>query len=249
MMRLLKAELQKLFTARATYYLLGFSLFMLFIFAFYAEGYHLSTNVVDRGKLAGEVTSAVVATALFVALVGALLVTNEYRHNTIMYTLTSSNSRLKILIAKIVAVTLFALFATLIIGALSPLLTILGVSLKGLDMVPQSIPYVDLLWKSAFFGWAYSMLAVLLAFIIRNQVGAIAALLLIPSAVEGLLAMVLKDKVNYLPFTALNTLFNSAPGSGGSNVLSLSETVLVVAGWIAGLLVVAVVLFKRRDAN
>lgn len=248
MMRLIKAELQKLFTTRSTYFILAWCFIMLMIFAFFAEGYQLKSNVTDSSKLAGEVKSAISATAVFIALAGALLVTHEYRYNTIMYTLTSSNSRLKVLVAKIVAVSIFAIIATLALGALSPLLTYVGVHLKGLSMVPQSIPYVDLLWKSAFYGWAYSALAVLLAFIIRNQVGAIAALFLVPTAVEGLLTLLLKENVKYLPFSALNMVANVMP-PGVAHTLTSTKAALVVTAWIGGLLIVAAVLFKRRDAN
>jgi ABC-2 type transport system permease protein len=248
MINLLRAELKKIFTVRSTYFLLGFCVLMILIFAFYAEGYHLSRDVAEPSKLAGEVKSAISAVGVFVALAGALLVTYEYRYNTIMYTLTSSNSRLKVLVAKVVAVTIFSVLAILALGALSPLMTALGVHLKGLSMVPQSIPYVDLLWRGVFYGWAYAMFALLFAFIIRNQVGTIASILLVPSAVEGLLTLVLKNNVKYLPFNSLNNVINDIPPNA-IQAFSHGKSAAIASIYLVIFLIVAAILFTRRDAN
>src|SRR3954467_14136812 len=97
----IKAEFRKLWTVRSTYVLFLVAFALVAIFAFYAEGIKASpATVQDAGKLAGEVTNAVVTVSLLGALAGVLLMTHEYRYNTIMYTLTSSNSRSKTLLAK-----------------------------------------------------------------------------------------------------------------------------------------------------
>jgi ABC-type transport system involved in multi-copper enzyme maturation permease subunit len=246
MIRQVLSELRKLFTIRSTYVFLAISLAIVVFFAFYIEAIRLTGDVTNPGKLASEVTSAVSALAVLISLVGVLLVTHEYRYNTIMYTLTSSNNRLKVLLAKVIVVSIFAVLATLFFGVLSPLLTYLGIQIKGLDMVAQNLPVWDLLWRSAFHGWAYAMLALVFAFIIRNQVGAIIVLLFLPGTVEALLGLLLKHNVAYLPFTALNAVLNNPIPTAN---LSRGESALVVLGYVVIGLVVSAVLFKKRDAN
>jgi len=56
----------------------------------------------------------------------------------------------------------------------------------------------SLLWRSVFFTWGYAMAGLLIALLIRSQVGAIASLFLIPSTVETLLGLLLKKKRSVL---------------------------------------------------
>jgi ABC-2 type transport system permease protein len=248
MIRLIKAEFQKILTVRSTYYLLGFCLLLTFLISFYIEGLRNTHDILDSGKLASEAVMIVGALSLLLSLVGAMLLTHEYRYNTIMYTLTSSNSRLKVLLAKIVAVSGFALLAALFFGALAPVLTAYGVHLKGYEMVQQTIPFLDILWRSLFFAWAYAMLALIIAFIIRNQIGTIVSILLIPSTAETLLTLLIKEKASYLPFRALNNVLGNMP-ERGLVAMSHGESALIVLAYILAGGLIAAFLFQRRDAS
>lgn len=250
----IRAEFRKLFTVRSTYLIAGFVFLMVLFFAFYIEGIKANPeSLASPTKLSTSATSALLATSALISLVGLLLMAHEYRYNTIMFTLTSSNSRSKSLLAKIISVSIFAVFMSLIIGVLSPTLTYLGILAGGHMLADQVIPVWDLLWRCLFYGWGYSMAALLLANLIRNQVGAIAAIFIIPVAVEGLLSLLLKSNAVYLPFTALSqVVMQSGGGQQGppiGNSLSPGKGALVfgiylLIGWI-----VAWVLFLRRDAN
>src|SRR5665213_1030095 len=184
-----KAEIRKLLTVRSTYIIFTLSVLLAVFFAFYADGLRAGQTVHDPSKLAGEVTSAISAVALLGALVGVLLMTHEYRYNTIMYTLTSSRNRTRVLLAKIIAVSLFAVVFSLVLAVLSPSLAYLGIHVKGLHLVHQVFPVWSLLWRSIFVGWGFAMLGLLLSVIIRSQVGTIATLFLVPSTVEQLLGL------------------------------------------------------------
>jgi ABC-2 type transport system permease protein len=244
MIRQLQAELRKLFTIRSTYILLLICLAITVFFAFYAEGFKVSKPVTDPHYLYSEVSSAVTALSFLLSMVGVMLVTHEYRYNTIMYTLTSANRRWKVLLAKFVAVSIFMIAAAVVFGALSPLLTSLGLHLKGTSLVAQTLPLWDTAWRAIFYGWAYGMLAFGIAVIIRNQVGAIIALFAIPSTVEPLLGFALHDNVKYLPFSALNNVTAEA-----SKQMSPGKAAGVVLVYVVVVLLVAAILFKRRDAN
>lgn len=248
-----KSELRKLFSVRSTYLISGFVFLMVFFFAFYIEGIKTSPEaLMSPNRLASEVTSAILAVSVFISLVGLLLMSHEYRYNTIMYTLTSSKSRTRTLFAKIIAVSAYAITMSLIVIVLSPILTYLGVHVKGLSLVNQIIPAGNLLWRCLFYGWGYAMAALLIATLVRSQIGAFAAVFLLPVAVESLLALVLKSNAVYMPFTALSQVVGTPGGEHGPQLAaSLSPgkgalvfTAYLVVGWI-----VAWVLFLRRDAN
>ncbi len=253
MMGTLKAEFRKILSVRSTYYILGICLAALGIFAFYAQGIRAVTpDLLRPDYLASQVTQAISALAAFIGLVGLLLLTHEYRHNTIVYTLTAAKSRTQVLLAKVLAVSVFSILVTLIVSVLSPLVASLGIHLAGHHLAPQTLQVGTLLWHNLLYGWGMAMMALLFAGLIRNQVGAIVAFLLIPGPVEALAGLLLKKNTVYLPFSALNQVLASPEAQqGGPNAGHLSPgkaalvfMVYLVVGWL-----VAWYLFVKRDAS
>ncbi len=240
----LKAEFRKIFTIRSTYVIFLFCVVLTGVFAFYVDGMRAGATVHSPGKMAGEIVNAINALATLFALFGVLLVTHEYRYNTIMYTLTSSKSRTRVFVAKIIAISVLAILLSLFFSALSPAFAYLGLKLKGLSLVHQVIPYHDLLWRAVYTGWGFSMLALSIALIIRNQIGSVAALFLIPGTIEALLGLILKNNVAYLPFTAILGVLQHTP-----HTLSYTHEAIIAGVWIVVGWIVAWLLFLRRDAN
>jgi hypothetical protein len=152
-----------------------------------------------------------------------------------------------VLAAKIIVISVFAVVFTIIAGVLSPLLALWGMNAHHLHLVAQSIPYRSLLWRGLFYGWGYSMAGLVLSTLIRNQIGAIVTLFIVPGTVEGLLMLLLKQNVQYLPFSALNVVIGAGEGAARSTIspsrAALVFGVYLVVGWI-----VAWFLFLRRDA-
>lgn len=244
----LKAEFRKLFTVRSTYIFIGLAVLFVIFFAFYIEGYKLSAaDLHDPHLLTKDITGALSSLPMvFGAIVAILLMTHEYRYNTIMYTLTSSNSRSKVLLAKLLVISGFALLFTLLIGVLSPLMSYLGVLAHGHTLVPQTIDYGSIIWRGLFYGWAYLSAGLVLAVLIRNQIGAIVSLFVIPTF-EQVLGLLLKTNTVYLPFTSLNAVLTGPdPKQGSITYAHAAEVFLIylVVGWI-----VAWILFLRRDVN
>lgn len=247
MIPLLKSEFRKLFSIRSTYLVLLFAFLIEVLFAFYISGWR--ANVAERagpGYLAGQVFSAVNLLSLFAAIVGVLLITHEYRYNTIMYTLTSSSSRTRVVLAKFIAISVFAVVFSLVFGWLSPLLAWTGMQLHGIHTVGQHLDVWGLTWRAVFGGWAMVMFASIFAMITRVQVAAIAAIFLLPGTIEPLLGLLLKQNQSYLPYSSLNTVLNS---SGGSAPISLTTAALVATGYVVGGWIISWALFLKRDAN
>jgi len=246
----LKSELQKIWTVRSTYAVLLFSFILMGIFAFWVEGFKAgdgSKALIDPTKLAGLLSDAITNLAFWGGFVGILSMTHEYRYNTIMYTLTASRSRSKSLLAKILAVSIFAVLFAIFVSVFATALMYLGLTVKGLTLSHQTIP-ADLIWRVLFEGWASSMLGLLLAVLIRVQVGAIAAFFVIPVAIEPLAGLILKDNRIYLPFLALQQVTHLEGGAAG-RVLSHGRAALVVGVYLVIGWIVAWILFLRRDAS
>lgn len=255
MKHLIKAEFRKLFTVRSTYIITAIALLMVGFISFYVQGMRAGEVVNDPKYLTNVIFDGVNFIAGFISLIALLLMSHEFRYNTITYTLTSANSRTKVLIAKIAAVTVFTTALILLMSLLSPLLAYLGTQINDLEVARQTIDYGNILWRVLFAGFGNAMAGLLVAALIRNQVGSLAALFLIPTTAETLLTLLLKQKAIYLPFSALNEVISTvntrfpeedgfvqgrlSPGKG-----ALVFSVYLIVGWV-----IAWLLFLRRDAS
>ncbi len=244
----LKSELRKIYTVRSTYLILLFCLAVMVFFAFYVEGIKAavgSRTLTDPNKVAGVMRDAIGALAIFGGLVGILSMTHEYRYNTMIYTLTASRSRTRSLLAKVVAVSIFAVLFTIVVTALAVGLMYLGLAVKGYSLVPQIIPH-SMWWRVLLVGWGYSLMGLLFAAIIRQQVGAIAAFFVLPGLGEMLAGLLLKENRIYLPFTALQQVAGQQVGT--ETMLSYARAAVVFGLYIIVGWVIAWMLFLKRDA-
>lgn len=243
----IKSEFRKLFSVRSTYIITFFVIAFLLFIAFYVEGWRLRPEQLnDPKQLASDVYGGMTL-MVFGAIVAILSMTHEYRYNTITYTLSSSNSRAKVLVSKIIVVSCYVIGLSILVGILSPVATYLGVHARGHALVPQVLYYKDLIWHSLFFSWSYGMIGLLLATIIRQQPGSVAALFILPAVVEPLLSQLLNKNAVYLPFAALTQLVGDGAVGGGR--LSPGKAALVVLVYLAVGWAVAWSLFLRRDAS
>lgn len=244
----LKSEIRKLLTVRSTYIITGLIVLLILLIAGYIEGWRLApTDLRSPQQFSSDVLGALSLT-IFGSIIAILLMTHEYRYNTIVYTLTSSNSRSKVLLAKIITISLYAVFITVLAGVLSPLAAYAGIHLHGHSLAPQTVHVWNLTWRSLFYGWTSGMVGLLLAVLIRSQIGAIVTLFLIPGLVEQFLAQLLKHSAVYLPFTARDQVLSTGGAATGGGSLTPTKAAFVfmcylVVGWI-----VAWILFVRRDA-
>ena len=90
----LKAEFKKLLSVRSTYLTsLAALLFVAGLIAFYGQGFKTEPKDLNSLFLVGTITIFSNITAIAGAIIALLLLAHEYRYNTIVYTLTASNSR------------------------------------------------------------------------------------------------------------------------------------------------------------
>jgi ABC-2 type transport system permease protein len=237
MLPAIRAEWRKLFTVRSTYILSLVAIVLTGLISFWPMG--LKGNSANNELLMEAAFNSGIASML-IAIIAILLITHEYRYNTIMYTLTASNSRSKVLLAKVGVMTIFTVLFTVVAAFLAVGLTWLGVHIGPGSLVPQEFYYWDSAWRLMFGSVAYVWAGLLFGFLFRHVVGALVVFLIVPNTLEGLLTLVLKDNNQYLPFTALsNVQYGDSPGKA-----ALIFTGYLVVGWA-----VAWFLFLKRDAN
>jgi ABC-type transport system involved in multi-copper enzyme maturation permease subunit len=247
MIAAIRSEMRKLLTVRSTYFIVLISLTVIALFAGYGDGYKASAaSLTSPLWLQHESFSAIVFVGLIMAITALLLFGHEYRYNSIMYTLTASNNRLKSLFAKMLVVSIFSTIAAVAFTFFSPLCTIIGVHLAHHSLVAQHFDTWQTIWRCAFVGWGYAMYAFILVAIIRSQVGSIVAFLMIPLIGENIIGNVFKSTQDYLPFLSLQSI---APTNIGPLSSSLHHFVWTSLAYIVGGLVVSTLLFARRDAN
>jgi ABC-2 type transport system permease protein len=264
MISTLKSEFKKLLTVRSTYGWTFLTLVLLLIGAFYADGYKDSANITsgpDKGTLfiASTLSHLPNVIALFAGLIAILLITHEYRHNTIIYTLTASNSRSKVILSKIMAVFCFSLLYSLLFTVVGLALIYFGAALAHHSIPPQNINYLTYFGKTLFFVEGYTLAALLFGTLIRNQLGAVAALLILPGTIESLLTLVLKKNSVYLPFTALSQVTQPPVIAGAkaahpandliTGSLSPLKGAVVFLCYLVAVWIIGWILFLRRDAT
>jgi len=248
MLPAITSEFRKLFTIRSTYIVSGLAIALAAFFSFYVEGLRGADNIMFTGKLQNEIISCVSLLAIFGSIIATLLITHEYRYNTIMYTLTASNSRSKVVLAKIIAVFGYALLYMVIGTVIGVMAMYIGLAIKDLSPIAQTIHWGDLIWRSLFYMLGYGLAGLVLGFLTRQVVGAIVVIFLLPSTIEPLLGLLLKENAKYLPFTAFNRVVDTSTTSA-SGALSPGKGALVFGAYLLVGWIVAWALFYRRDAN
>lgn len=244
MITAIKAELRKLRTVRSTYVLTFIAFGLLILVDFWATGYKAGATI-GKDYVQSTILSSFGGIGVFAGIVGVLLVTNEYRYNTIYYALTSTTSRLRLLAAKWVAAMSYILLFTVATVVIAMLAVIIGLHLGNHAMPAQTYDWAKILGWGLFYMVAGSSFGLLFAVLIRNQIGTIVVYLLAPGTIEALASLVLKQRTAYLPFTALGSTISEA----ATPYLSRVESALVVLAWLVVGWVIAAILFVKRDAN
>lgn len=246
MLNQIYSELRKLTSLRSTYLLIGIALVISGLIGLWGIGYKTGAGFGPDG-MEGAILQITQVMSTFVGLIAILMICNEYRFNTIYYTLTASNNRLKVLGAKMLVSGLFGLFFAVIAIAWTVLMVTLGLKFGGHTAVPQEIHAFDVLWKSVTFMVSTAWFCLLLGFLTRNLTFSIVTYFMLP-IVETLAVLLLKVNGNYLPNTAQDQIMGMA-GTSVPGVLSPLASLGVFAIYLAVMLIASSALFVKRDAN
>jgi ABC-2 type transport system permease protein len=245
----LKSELYKIFSIRSTYVVIIFATLASLALSFIGEGLKYASGPLDADKYAGVALESTQLISLLLAVVAILHVTNEYRHNTISYTLTAINSRTRVFFSKIISISLFSVVFTLFITVAVVIGTYAGLVVANApDLPSQNFP-ASILGRVVFYNLGLSLLALLISFLLRSIAGALVIILIGLNIIEGLLSIVLKSNADYLPMSSLMQVVGGPATGHGTPTLSPAEGSLVFSMYLILGGFVAWYLFVKRDAN
>jgi hypothetical protein len=251
MMPTLTAEFRKLCTVRSTYGAAALAFVVTAALAAYLAGWHAtSADLAKRDFLATRVADPIALVAIIGTVVGVLVVTHEYRYNLLLYTQTATNNRNKVLAAKLVVVTTFAVVLSVGVDLVALAASSMAAHLvHGRELAPQTLGYGDLLWRTVLYGWGYAIAGFAIALLVRNQVGTLVTAVVLFGPAEGILSEAFGTYGYLLPFTALANVLGSKLSNEALVSVShpraalaflIDITIVVSVGWLA---------FVRRDAS
>ncbi len=196
---------------------------------------------------------------VFASLIGIFATGHEYRHGTILPTLTAVPQRTPLLAAKVLVV---AAVSALIALASIAVCWVVGTVSRGEPVALDGGETPEVLAGYVVLVTLYGILGAALGQLTRAIPGAIVIILVTPLLIEPLIVLLstidalswMRDALPYLPFTAGQRLVSTETqviiddGTALYDPLSRWEGGAIFAGFIAVVLVVAWALFKKRDA-
>jgi ABC-type transport system involved in multi-copper enzyme maturation permease subunit len=240
----IKAELLKIRSTRTT---IGLALGMIGLVVLFAllsglltKAHHLMSSQDQVGLLSVGSFSGV-----FSALAGIMLITSEYRYGTIRPTFLFSPRRSRVLVAKLAAGLLAGLALGVAGQALGSAIGIAILAARGIPYAPGTGTTALLLGGTLAASALWGAIGVGLGAILRNQVGAIIALLAWGFVVENLLFAFVPSVGRFAPVHAEDGLF----GLTSKHLLSPAAGAATLIAWTAALAAVGVVLAARRDVG
>jgi ABC-2 type transport system permease protein len=248
MIRLVRAELQKVFTTRMVWGMLALSL------GFTAIGL-IALSILSGGQGAPALTepdgvrnlfSQAGSGLVFAFVIGTLLITGEYRFQTITHTFLVTPRRQRVVGAKLVACaivgTFFGLAGILLAFAVGvPAMLIKGASLS---LIGAEVARVCAGTVAAMA--LYTILGLALGSLLRNQVAAIVVGVGWVYVLENLLVALLPSVGRWLPGGAAQAVYGVASPLGGDYLPAWAGAALLI-GYAALFATVASVTTIRRD--
>ena len=213
----------------------------------------------DRGRRIGrEVLALSSGSVTGFASVGGLLglialcvfaaqTAQEYTYGTLRNLLVRQSGRLRILGGKLIANSIFAIIMVLFSSVIS---IGISVALAPGANVPTDLWFTSDGWSSitntvinvfiAVFG--FGVIGMALGILFRSPISSISVGVLWILIIENLLGAVKESALRWLPGSQLNTI-----AEGGTELISYTHAMQVGGAYVIGILLIAAVLFSRRD--
>lgn len=225
-----------------------------------------TTRDLPKERLLFGLQEAVPVTVTFASIILILFVAHEFRYNIINYTLTISNSRSKVLLAKLTVSIVFTILIALLAIGVNMAVSLAAISVKDLNLPAQDYNWLYIVSRHVVYALGYTLLGVGIAVLVRNLTFAIASVFVLPT-LDGLARFLLAireiEPTRVLPFSALDRFGNVASdvvgrtSDVGDKFANASGTLPATALGALGVFAIYLValwaitwyLFLRRDAN
>jgi ABC-2 type transport system permease protein len=248
MIGVLKSELFKLRTTRATKIVVIFSVALPAIIFTLTSALAFQNGEVG-GSLISMVGNFAPLTGLLLGVVGVLCSTQEYSQGTIRITLVATPNRLKVFVAKLLTTVVVSVVSALLMLLLCLVPAQLILSSRNVDFVTISAD-IRILFSVVILSAFLSVLGLSLGLVFKSSPGAISALLIWPTILEGMVFGLLsvasgRNMMKFAPVQG-NGFRLIAQYTDESNTWPVSLTYFTA--FVAVFTVLGAVLFSRRDA-
>jgi hypothetical protein len=249
MIGVLKSELFKLRTTRATKIVVICSVALPAIIFGLTSAFAFTNGEVGD-SLVSMVGNFAPLTGLLLGVVGVLCSTQEYSQGTIRITLVATPNRLKVFVAKLLTTLVVSIASALLMLLLCLLLSQVVLSTRNVtfELIGSDI---RVLFSAVILSAFLSILGLSLGLIFKSSPGAISALLLWPTILEGMVFGLLSVAFD-------NNMMKFAPVQGNgfrliATYVGTDENTWLVSltyfsAFVAVFAVLGAVLFARRDA-
>jgi ABC-2 type transport system permease protein len=247
MTRLLSAEALRLRTTRAYWLLAGGAI------AVIAGGTAPAAAATSftAGTSAARSTLAIAGLAQAVALIaGVLSVTGEFRHKTITSAVLITPGRTPLLAAKLITMAAAGLAFGLLTAGTATAVTLPLLAARHIPAGISSAGAAAIAGGSGIAAALFAAIGVGAGAIIRNQAGAIVAVLALLYIAEPLLGLVphLGTAIQRYGLGGLSSAATHTTGlPGTAHLPGQAAGVLVLAGYAAAILLAAAAVLRRRD--
>ena len=250
MIGVLKSELFKLRTTRATKIVVICSVALPAIIFGLTSAFAFTNGEVGD-SLVSMVGNFAPLTGLLLGVVGVLCSTQEYSQGTIRITLVATPNRLKVFVAKLLTTLVVSTVSASMMLLLCLLPSALILSFRDIEFVTIGSD-LRILFSAVILSAFLSVLGLSLGLIFKSSPGAISALLLWPTILEGmvfgLLSLAFKDSniFKYAPIQGNG--FRLIATSIGTDENTWLVSLTYFSAFVAVFAVLGAVLFTRRDA-
>jgi ABC-2 type transport system permease protein len=262
MVRLVRAEVRKLRTMLQVWVVagggilltIGSVLLFLVLLSALPDGGEAGFPPLDSEEGVRLIFSQITGTLPFLLALGILIVTSEYRHQTITSAFLVSPRRGRVVVAKFIVAGLAALLV-----AVATAVLFLGLVLAWFAATDTQIASVREMVilpvvGSAAAGVGYALVGVGLGALVRNQIGALLGGLLWVLFAEPILSFALPDVAKWTPAGAAGSLTNAVGVGAGGDVdpdafLPMWAGGLVLLGYAILITVAAVQFTVKRDVT
>ena len=188
-------------------------------------------------------TGGVSAAALLFGVLGVLVIGQEYRFNTIRPTFTAVPQRTKVMVAKLIVVTLACAAVSVVMIAFCYLVGTTMAENFQVDDVDRRAALGIVIFS---MGW--SALGVAVGAILRQPIAAILVLLGEAFVAESILGALFESTLKWLPFSN-GFQMTLRPGEGtGDELMTVTGGGIYFFAVVAVFLAVGIALVNRRDA-
>jgi ABC-2 type transport system permease protein len=241
---LIRSELLKLRTTRTALVLIAGMVALIVLFTLLSGLATDESFLLFRKNQFQVLANGSIASA-FAAVLGVLSLTTEVRHGTIRSTFLVEPRKWRVLVAKLVALTIFAVFLGTVGIGLSYAIGKICLDARNEPWLLSGSDVALLLGGAVAATVLWGAFALGIGAIVRNQVGAIVGLLIWSLLVESILFALVPSVGRYLPGRASSVLTEIET----AHQLPVIAGVLLFLGYVTLAVVAGTVVTARRDVS